>query len=154
MINEEDPQQESAEMERAHAIWEFEHSVLPGWVTGTGGEFVQDLLRGDNETLVFTAAEHGGEDFAKAISVKVIDDPRGALISFPAPEEPTHCKFLMACDLGESSRLFSCELSASGSFVLGESGPQGHTSYVGLDGAEESFLQAVRQILGHGKDED
>ena len=134
-------------------IHEFQQVTLPGWLFDPGNLFCFELLCGRYEALTTGAREAGGKNFADAISVKDVADPKGHLLEFGPPVEATLCLYMfISVDLISADpyvRIFMAEHSVRGHLMFCEKREDGaHCNHGPFKNkTAKVFLEKIREAL-------
>lgn len=90
-------------------IYFFEHQFLPELAYRTNGEFLRDLLGGDTNPLMASASEIVSDEYAKGITVTVVNPESAVLLSFANPKNPPDCFFTYIQGFGDNTVFFTYE---------------------------------------------
>jgi hypothetical protein len=129
-------------------IHEFQQVTLPGWVFDPGSSFCFEVICGEYEAFSTGAREAGGKNFATAISVKDVANPKGHLLEFGPPEETTLCLFIFI-SVDPCVRIFMAEHSSRGHLMFCEKREDGTHCNQGpfKNKTAKAFLEKIRKVL-------
>ncbi len=106
---------------RHDKVYHFQHRLLPKWTHNSNGEFFNDLMNDQHETIINTAKKVVGEEFSKKISLRKYVASNGVLILFPTPKETNECYFIFIARVGNKFIFYTYEkaLDLFGSGIKG-----------------------------------
>jgi len=90
-------------------IYFFEHQFLPELAYQTNGEFLRDLLGGDTDPLMASASEIVSDEYARGITITVVNPDSTVLLSFANPQNPPDCFFIYVQGFGDNTVFFTYE---------------------------------------------
>jgi hypothetical protein len=90
-------------------IYRLQHRVLPVLTHQTTGKFFELLLSGETNKLYGIASNEVNTAFADAVTVKLLDNPAGILLTFPAPNKAPECFFVYITKTGDAYRYITLE---------------------------------------------
>ncbi|MBN2527103.1 MAG: hypothetical protein JXR76_11970 [Deltaproteobacteria bacterium] len=105
-------------------IYLFQHQVLPDWTFQTDGAFLTDLLNHNTQALKETATEVVSAEFARGISVDVVNPAGAALLTFDSPQNTLDCYYVFILGADGEHLFFTYERTADiqGEGFIGEVG--------------------------------
>lgn len=89
--------------------YSFEHELLPRATHGTQGGFFDEVQTGSTEKLRAAARKLVGDEFAEAVTVRVVPGASAVLISFPTPLGVPECFHALVIKAGEKYRYVTLE---------------------------------------------
>ena len=94
----------AAEVSEDRKVYFFQHKLLARWVFESDGNFLKDLLFGNDLQMFQAATEIVSEDYAQNIQVVPFQKENAVLLIFPEPNFPANCYFaiIRATDQGHS----------------------------------------------------
>ena len=135
-------------------IYFFEHRFLPKLALESKGKFLADLLNADLSVLRGAATELVSPQYAKGLSVEVIDPNGAVLVQLANPRVPPDCYFLFIAGSGDQYFYLTYEktMDLSGDGTVGMVGawlPDGAHANFGPRSYRDaqSFLADVNAIL-------
>jgi len=137
-------------------VYHFQHRLLPKLTHEFQGAFFEILQKGEYERLRVAASRTVNEEFAKAISIRIVDSSN-VLFIFPPPNETPECFFAYITKAKDGYRYLTLEKTldifpdAKIKGVVGEWTANGtHRTHYNLGPRNyddvESFLSEMKKI--------
>jgi len=90
-------------------VYQFQHRFLPAAILQMNGELFNYLKSGETQKFYNLASHEVSQSFADAITVKLLDNPKGILLIFPPPTEAPDCFFVYITQFGDTYRYITLE---------------------------------------------